>query len=372
MCTLVLISNTVFFLFPSTSAGIEYWEKKAPTTYSRIVYFINQVLASSGPGILQRICCIILCKATINLFKELRTLQTQLRPKKIFKTRIYILSSFIAIIGFSASETTSVIKWSIFDVKKDQIPYFNALFFPKDEIYLTCSIISDVLHTATFAYTFMLIIVFGSVVSELQVGFFDHVQRLVGSQEKNLKPELDRACTKTIVITFTNLKEIMDGYGYIAGTYVKIIVAKIIINFISAAVSVTLDLDEASSVVAKVLAYSAMLVILAKFGEMLQDNIRLSKRRLEDAVMLQSNGYDCEERHLFNWILSWEWRLTASNLFDIDNKLIPTVIGTVITYLIVALQFQINGINSTSPGRLNETANDGSSPGGFIPNLLQI
>ncbi|CAG7730257.1 unnamed protein product [Allacma fusca] len=82
-------------------------------------------------------------------------------------------------------------------------------------------------------------------------------------------------------------------------------------------------------------------IIMANFGSYFRNTIDLLQQDFHN--FLVCSEIIAEERNIrktARWLLSWKWKLTALDYFEIDRSLILSISGTVLTYFIFIFQLK--------------------------------
>ncbi|CAG7645621.1 unnamed protein product [Allacma fusca] len=85
-------------------------------------------------------------------------------------------------------------------------------------------------------------------------------------------------------------------------------------------------------------------LLLAYVGNYMRNEFDGSREMLANAfgLFIQEHDPGCfntnQLERITKWLLDWDWKFTARNVFDVNYKIFGVVLGTLMTYFIVIFQ----------------------------------
>ncbi|CAG7827705.1 unnamed protein product [Allacma fusca] len=145
-----------------------------------------------------------------------------------------------------------------------------------------------------------------------------------------------------IILYFKQLKHLCHLYSEDFGNYVLIALSSMVLAigqlaFIFASNTEVLFLS-------RFISCSLGVYCIIKAGDVLEKEIQRGGESLQDATINSSDKPLNENlREVVVWMSTWTYKLTAGNVITVSMRLIPGVVGTVMTYVIFLFQLTLSG-----------------------------
>ncbi|CAG7835811.1 unnamed protein product [Allacma fusca] len=253
-------------------------------------------------------------------------------------------------------------------------PVLQYLFLPKnDTIYKSAGFIIETLSTLTLANALIYVLCLGTILVQVhakmlggfQQQFLDpHFKTFEYSPKRNKIPYFTLVGTKgeavdfgkyiwadltEFSLEFERLTKCFDMYVHIVGPYLLAMTFQgslYAIQFLSLVSSIVSQNKSANVHTTFVIAafHVSALLLLTSFGNVFKQQVEDSCKKLQTSSVINEcdSQVHLKHRRIADWISSWNWKLKACNLFEVNQALLLAIAGTALTYFIFIFQLQFS------------------------------
>ncbi|CAG7725434.1 unnamed protein product, partial [Allacma fusca] len=172
---------------------------------------------------------------------------------------------------------------------------------------------------------------------------------------------------EAFVLEFTEVKKCLEDYCKVAGSYSFAILSTctitLIIYFNDKITSQTTIPSDSNLYQIN---FIIMILLISSLGNYLTNTINNEREKLGNVLAKVFTPIDSKLVDITKWVLSWQWKFSALDLFPVNYGIILKIVASILTYLMFFFQLQILDEKNKVEPEVNKT--DISNP---LPNSLQ-